>query len=87
MRAIQNEIETIRALPFDDLKSSERAEFRSRTPGIDMLTDVDARVSIKEYDGWGGRLKEVDICVRWHGEHGRVISKNLTTLVSDRRVE
>jgi len=84
IRAVRNEVETLRAVPFDDLQNVEAAPFRSETPGMDELVNVVSDVAIKDYDGGAGRLKEVTVAVKWTGEHGRRIEKRVTTLIVDK---
>jgi len=85
MRAIQNEVETVRAMPFDELRNVEAGPFRSETPETAELVNAVPAVTIRDYDGGARRLKEVTVSIRWTGEHGRTITKRVTTLIADKR--
>jgi len=79
--ALNNELETLRALPWDELETGDGLPFRSETPGVEQLHLVEARSFItleQEYDG----LKRVTVRMRWIGEHGRRIEKELTTMIT-----
>jgi Tfp pilus assembly protein PilV len=83
MRALSNEIETLRAAPFAELR--EGAEpFRSQTPEIDHVKDAVGTVRIAPEEGVPG-LMQVCATLRWRGEHGRAIEKSLTTLIAEKR--
>ncbi len=84
IRAVRNEVETLRAIPFDKLQNVEAAPFRSETPAMAELVNVVPAVAIKDYDGRAKRLKEVTVAITWTGEHGRTIKKSVTTLVADK---
>lgn len=80
--AIQNEIETLRALPFDRIETGDA--FRSASPELERLMNARPTVKVRDYPGSEGRLKEVTVGVRWSGEHGRTIDKSVTTLIADK---
>jgi len=84
IRAIQNEIETLRSVPFDELRNGETAELCSETPAVENLVDVRPTVTISDYGDSKRPLKEVTVTVRWTGEHGRAIARSATTLIADR---
>lgn len=84
MRAVQNEIETLRGMPFDELAAAEDAPFVSETPEMERLVNVRAGVTIRDYPEGEGKLREVTVTVVWTGEKGRRIEKRLTTLVAGR---
>mgnify|MGYP001496035593 CR=1 FL=1 len=83
--AIDNEIETLRALPFDELKNGRTESFRSRTPALEKLVNAKGIVVITDRTGDTRGLKQVEVILRWKGEYGRLIEKSMTTLISKKR--
>ena len=84
-RALGNEIETLRALPFDALEEGTELPFRSATAELERLVNVETTVAIAERSEDAPGLKRVRARVRWTGEHGRTISKELITLIAKKR--
>jgi Tfp pilus assembly protein PilV len=84
MRAVQNEIETLRALPFSELRNTDDGEFRSDTPEVATLVNATPAVTITDYAEGEKQLKHVEVSVKWTGEHGRTIEKRVTTLIADK---
>ena len=84
MRAVQNEIETLRALPFSELRNTDDGDFRSETPEVATLVNATPEVIITDYTGTENRLKHVEVSLKWTGEHGRTIEKRVTTLIADK---
>jgi len=84
IRAVRNEVETLRAVPFDELQNVESGPFRSEMPAVAELGNVVPAVTIKDYGDGTQRLKEVTVAVEWTGEHGRTIRKRVTTLIADK---
>ncbi len=84
IRAIQNEVETLRAMRFDELENADAAPFRSETPAATELANATCAVTICDYGDGGLPLKEVTVTLRWTGEHGRTITKSVKTLIADR---
>lgn len=82
--ALVNEIETLRALPFDQLADIENGPFQSVTPEIKRLMKVQCHVTITDRSQNNRGLKEVQTTIRWIGEHGRPIEKCLTTLIANK---
>jgi len=82
--ALQNEMETLRALPFAVLQEGPAQPFRSVTPGLEKLVNVKTAVSIIDRSEGGTGLKEVRVTLRWTGEHGRLIEKSLATFIADK---
>ncbi|MBI4559177.1 MAG: hypothetical protein HY706_16455 [Candidatus Hydrogenedentes bacterium] len=83
-QTLQNEIESLRALPYAELVNTDGRYFVSRTPALDELVNVTSRVSIRDYpDGTPG-LKEVIVSLEWASRDGRMIEKQLTTLIADK---
>ena len=85
MEAVQNEIETLRSLPFSQLRNTDSGRFVSETPALSSLVNATPSVTIKDCGGEPKGLKEVTVSVRWTGENGRTIEKKVTTLIGDRR--
>jgi hypothetical protein len=83
MRALQNEIETLRSLPFDELTEVRAAPFRSVTPEVSKLVNARAVVTVRP-DREYARLRRVTASIAWSGEYGRTIRKGLTTLIADK---
>lgn len=84
MQAIENELETLRALPFAALEDAAQAPFTSDPDALNLLVNAAASVAIaKPLDAPQG-LKRVTVRVRWTGEHGRTIEKRVTTFIADK---
>jgi len=81
-RALQNEMESLRGLPFDQLEAGKRLEFISTTPETDRLLRAKAWVNIREREEAQGELLQVTASLRWTGEHGRIIKRSVTTLIA-----
>jgi Tfp pilus assembly protein PilE len=83
LNAIQNEVECLRALPFGELENRQAGPFLATSPTFKRLVNVTPALTIRDYPGVEGRLKEVTAQIRWTGEHGRTIAKSVTTLIAD----
>lgn len=83
MRAAENEIETLRALPFAELVPGAALPLRAATAGTEKLHNLSGTVDIAAPDG-APDLREVHVCIEWTGEHGRRIRQELTTLIADK---
>ena len=83
-RAVQNEIETLRALPYSALRNVEGGPFVSEPAELAPMVNVKPRLTIQDYDEGAPPLKHVTATVSWTGEHGRRIEKTLTTLIADK---
>lgn len=79
--AIENEIETLRSLPFDVLAPVDAGAFVTGAPELERLLNATATVHIADAEGVEG-LREVAVEVRWTGPHGRTITKRITTLIA-----
>lgn len=82
LEALQNELETLRSQPFDSLTPGIGQSFTSDPESWKTLTKVRGIVTIKSVSESSVPLKEITVRIRWTGEHGRRITKSLTTLVS-----
>jgi Tfp pilus assembly protein PilV len=83
-RAVNAEIETLRAMPFGQLADRENAPFVSRPAGAENLVNLTARLSIRPHADARLNLKQVTATVLWTGEHGRTLEKSATTLIADK---
>ncbi len=82
MQAVQNELETVRAMPFAQLQDGEH-EFVTHDPALERLVKYTGKVIIgpaAEHTG----LKQVDISLRWVTQNGRVADRTVTTLIGDK---
>ena len=83
-RALNAEIETLRALPFSQLTERENGPFVSQPFGTDNLVNLTTRLTIQPHPDSRLKLKQVTATILWTGEHGRKIEKSITTLVADK---
>lgn len=83
MRAIQNEMETLRGTDFAQLATGAH-EFAERSPGLDQLAGVEATVELRPFNLGDSGLLVVEVVVRWTGDHGRTMEKSAVTLIGDR---
>ena len=81
-RALQNEVESLRGLPFERLEPGTRLDFVSATPEAARLFRAKAWVDILDREEAGGELLQVTVSLRWTGEHGRRIKRTVTTLIA-----
>lgn len=81
-RALQNEVESLRGLPFDSLEPGTRLDFFSTTPEMARLLRSSAWVEIRDREEAVGQLLQVTVSLRWTGEHGRRIKRSVTTLIA-----
>ena len=86
MQALNNEVETLRAVAFDELTVGKELPFVSETPAAERLINVERRAAIVDKTGDTRGLKQVRVHIRWTGEHGRTIEKHLTTLIAKKGV-
>ena len=82
--AIENEIETLRALPFAALGVGESQSFLSNTPAAAKLPKSEGRVSISDRSGNTLGLRQVTVRFSWTGEHGRKIQRQSTTIIANK---
>lgn len=83
-QAVQNEIETLRALPFDALTDRAKASFVSSALDLDKLVNATPVVTIKPGADPALRLKKVSVAIRWTGENGRTLREGVVTLIADK---
>ncbi|GMW01301.1 MAG: hypothetical protein AMXMBFR84_24380 [Candidatus Hydrogenedentota bacterium] len=80
--AAQNEIETLRSMPYTSLVNGVGLPFRSTTPEFFELHLAAAEVTISDWSRAAG-LKEIVVTARWIGAQGRPKQVKLTTLMGD----
>jgi prepilin-type N-terminal cleavage/methylation domain-containing protein len=83
-RALNTEIETLRARPFSQLTDRENAAFVSQPYGAENLVNLTTRLTIQPHPDARLKLKQVTATILWTGEHGRRIEKSITTLIADK---
>lgn len=86
-RALNAEIETLRALPFGQLTDRENGTFISQPHGTDNLVNLTTRITIRPHSDSRLNLKQVTATILWTGEHGRKIEKSLTTLIAQKEAQ
>jgi len=85
MQAVLNQAELIRSMPFSELTERQDAPFVGTVDDLDTLFQAKPALTIRNHPDPELKLKEVDVSVSWTGEHGRTITKTITTLVGDNR--
>ncbi len=80
----QNQLERLRAAPFDELKETENAVMPA-SPALEMLVKARTEKSVRVYGEPKLGLREVEVRVTWVGDRGRVMHASALTLVGDRR--
>lgn len=81
-RALQNEVEVLRATPFAAIAPGVRP-FSMLPPELDRLHLAETRVAIAPApDGLAGLL-HVDLSIRWITENGRRAERSVTTLIAE----
>jgi len=83
-QAVQNEVETLRALPFDALADRENAPFVSSPLSLNKLVNAAPAVTINPGADPALRLKTVSVAIRWTGENGRTLREGVVTLIADK---
>ena len=83
LRAVQNEIEALRAKSFEAVEPVAGGSFISETPEARRLTGARASVTIADYPDAEGELKEITARLTWRGDQGRQITKTATTLIAN----
>lgn len=81
-RIIRNEIETLRALPFDAIEAGAGRSFISTSPESGALAEIRAFTDVTPDPALPARLKRITAVVRWRSERGRSVERRLTTVVS-----
>ena len=81
LTALENELETLRALPYSHLSTGAGQAFQSGNPMLDRLVDAACVTAIEEK---APGLKRVQVAIRWRGGEGRTKSETLSTLIADK---
>ena len=82
VRALQNEMETLRSFAFNDLNEGDEQPFLSTTPESSRLINALRQVSIRPHAQFPENLKHVKVRIAWTGENGRTIVKTLNSLLA-----
>ncbi len=82
MRAIENELETLRAMPSSLHHDTMEQAFISNTPEIDWLHG--ARSVVTTEPGPEKTLAEVRVRIDWIGDKGRVMHREVIALIPKR---
>ena len=80
-QAVQNELETLRAIPYAQLEDGARG-FAAQDPALQSLVHAEGTITIASAEISG--LKRVDIALRWVTQNGRVAERSVTTLIGDK---
>lgn len=86
MRAVNNEMEHLRALSWDELPARNGAAFVHAERDLIDLSNAVSSVTVRDDPSIPGLLREATVTVTWTAEHGRTITKSATTLLSARAV-
>lgn len=84
MRAVRNELETMRAMPWEELSTRDGAPFLEADRDLAALPGATSRVTVRDRPEAQSLLREVTASVTWRGEHGRSITKRATTCIARR---
>jgi Tfp pilus assembly protein PilV len=83
-RAVQNQVEALRAMPFAELKDCENAPFNAESElDFGRLVKAAPPLTIRS-NADGLRMKEVAVAVQWVGENGRKFERKAATLIADK---
>ncbi len=81
-RAIQNELETLRAQGWiDGSADNDDTPFVSVTPELQRLFNAKGSVQVRPYAENDAALREITLRVVWTSRHGRRVEKKATTLM------
>ena len=83
-RAVQDQIEALRAIPFAELTDRDKAALVSPAPDLSQLVNATPTLTIRPYSDSALRLKEVEVSIRWTGDNGRTMKQSATTLIADK---
>lgn len=84
MRAVQNEIEWMRARPFAEVALGE-GPFTSSTPETAQLLNAQSHVKVDLLRPDLPELKRVEVTVIWRGDRGRTVTRKAVTLLAEKR--
>jgi Tfp pilus assembly protein PilV len=80
---LENEIETLHALGFHAL-SSGRHSLQSEAAGLERLHDAEAYIEVTPTAGADRYARTVTLTVRWQAHTGRMVEKQLATIIADK---
>ncbi len=80
-----NEVEFLRAQPFDMLSNGDSLPLRSLTPMLESLPGAQGVVRIEDAGSGTLGLKRLVARVQWNGENGRRIERSVETLLARKR--
>lgn len=83
-RAVQDQIEALRTMPFAKLTDRDKAALVDPAPDLSQLVNATPTLTIRPYSGSALRLKEVEVSIRWTGDNGRTMKRSATTLIADK---
>jgi len=84
INALQNELDGLRAMPFESSPKDWNGEFRATKPNLPDFVNVRPHLRIQPFGEGRADLLEVTVSIHWTGEHGRTIEKSLTTLIAEK---
>ncbi len=82
--AAQNQLERLRAVPFEELKVAEH-ESMPLGPALQRLVKVQMEKSVRMHGEPRLGLREVEVRVSWVGDGGRPMHAAALTLIGDNR--
>ena len=85
LRIMENEIERLRATPFDQMPLGEERPLLSAMDELAPLPNAVGAVRIAAHAELAG-LREVTVKVTWSGTNARRITRSLTTLLAEEGV-
>jgi Tfp pilus assembly protein PilV len=80
---LENEIETLHALGFQAL-SVGRHPLQSEATGLERLHDSEAYTEVAPAAGAERYARTVSLTVRWQAYTGRMVEKQLATIIADK---
>jgi len=83
-RVVQDEIERLRALPFEQLADCENTPIAVTNPEFEELAYAEATATVAPADAPGLALKRVHVLVSWRGDAGRITHRSADTLIAKR---
>lgn len=79
VRALENEVERLRALPLSEMETQVDAAYRVSMPELEGLRDAAMSIEVDAYEE-STEARVITARVRWHSHAGRIISEELTAL-------
>ena len=83
-QAVQNEVEVLRAMPFAELADRVDAAFVSAPDQCGPLVNLTPSLTVCPHANGALRLKQVTASIRWTGDNGRTMAREVTTLIADK---